>query len=349
MTARELNVYVRHTLQVLRSQGVDPSPLLLEHGIDEKALESNVDQITRSQYSRLIDGAVRHYSVPGLGLLDGVGVTLLDHGLLGYAMFASASLGKAIERHSKYQDVIGAALHTALVIEGDTAHLRVVSISRPDMVDTPEKLHFELEKLFTQWAEIGPAIGRDRHWFNSVELTYPAPEHKAMYHEVLGDQVHFGCAQNQLNFPTEMLQLPLTFANEQAARLCEQQCAALLGELRQTEGLVGEIRRLLANSRGRYPSIKEAAASFAVSERTLRRRLAEENITYKQVALDFRMELAASYLRGAEISIQEIAFVTGYADPSNFHRTFARHTGMTPNAYRQRYQRDPASPVVKGR
>jgi hypothetical protein len=139
-------------------------------------------------------------------------------------MFASASLGKAIERHSKYQDVIGAALHTALVIEGDTAHLRVVSISRPDMVNTPDKLHFELEKLFTQWAEIGPAIGPDRDWFNSVELTCPAPDHQAMYHEVLGDQVHFGCAQSQLNFPTEMLQLPLAFANEQAARLCEQQC-----------------------------------------------------------------------------------------------------------------------------
>jgi AraC-like DNA-binding protein len=55
----------------------------------------------------------------------------------------------------------------------------------------------------------------------------------------------------------------------------------MLGKLRQTEGVVGEIRRLLANSRGRYPSIKE------------------------------------------------IAFVTGYADPCNFHRTFARHTGMT--------------------
>ena len=123
----------------------------------------------------------------------------------------------------------------------------------------------------------------------------------------------------------------------------------MLEDLRQTEGVVGEIRRLLANSRGRYPSIKEAAASLAVSERTLRRRLAKENITYKQVALDFRMELTASYLRGAEISIQEIAFVTGYADPSNFHRTFARHTGMTPIAYRQHYQRDHASPVVKDR
>jgi hypothetical protein len=56
----------------------------------------------------------RCYPDRGLGLLDGRGVTLLDHGLLGYAMFASPNLGRAIERHTKYQDVIGAALQTAL-------------------------------------------------------------------------------------------------------------------------------------------------------------------------------------------------------------------------------------------
>jgi AraC-like DNA-binding protein len=346
-TAREYNAYVKHTLGVLRSQGVDPAPLLLAHGIDEGALEGEEDLLTHAQYSRLMDEIIRRHPLPGLGLLDGRGVNLLDHGLLGYAMFASASLGKAIERHSNYQDVIGAVLHTALVIEGDTAHLRVVSIARPDMVDTPDKLHFELEKLFTQWAEIGPAIGGTRHWFTSVEFTYPAPGHKAMYREVLSDPVLFGRDYNQMNFPAELLQQPLNFANEQAARVCEQQCAALLEKLKHADGVVGEVRRLLANSPGRYPSIEEAAASLALGERTLRRRLAEENITYKQAVLDFRMDLAASYLRGEEISIQEIAYVTGYADPSNFHRTFARYHGMTPKTYRQQYQGEPGPTPAK--
>jgi AraC-like DNA-binding protein len=75
-----------------------------------------------------------------------------------------------------------------------------------------------------------------------------------------------------------------------------------------------------------------------MGERTLRRRLADEDTTYKQVVLEFRMELAASYLRGNAMSIQEIAYVTGYADPSNFHRTFNKHQGLTPNAYRRLHQ-----------
>jgi AraC-like DNA-binding protein len=335
--AREFNVYVRHTLEVLRSQGVDPREILRHNDINEDLLDGETNLITHAQYSRLIDHVVRHHQVPGLGLLDGRGVNLLDHGLLGYAMFASASLGKAIERHSKYQDVIGAVLHTALITEGDTAHIRVVSVARPDMVNTPEKMQFELEKLFTQWGEIGPAIGSDRRWFSDVEFSYQAPGHRDMYRDVLGEKVFFDREYNQMNFPAELLQQPLSFANEQAAALCERQCAALLGELKEEAGLIGEVRRLLANSPGGYPSIEQAAASLALGERTLRRRLAEENTTYKQVVLDFRMELAASYLRGREMSIQEVAYVTGYADPSNFHRTFGRYHKLTPNAYRRQY------------
>ena len=113
--AREYNVYVKHTLEVLRKQGVDVQPLLDKHAIDEIALDGEEDLISRSQYSKLLDEVIRRHPVPGLGLLDGRGVNLLDHGLLGYAMFASADLGKAIERHSKYQDVIGAVLHLSLI------------------------------------------------------------------------------------------------------------------------------------------------------------------------------------------------------------------------------------------
>ena len=337
-SAREFNVYVRHTLDVLRAQGVDVAPLLNKYGIDERALDGPQDQVSRELYSRLLDEIIRRHPLPGLGLLDGRGVTLLDHGLLGYAMFASADLGKAIERHTRYQDVIGAVLHTALFVADGTAHLRVVSIARPDMVNTEEKLVYEVERLFAQWAEIGPAFGRDRNWFSSLELSYAAPPYRAMYRDILGDNVLFERQYNQMNFPAELLDLPFNFANEQAAALCEQQCGALLNQLRQEGGLVGEIRRLLGSAPGHYPSIEETADRLAMGERTLRRRLADEGTTYKQVVLDFRMELAASYLRGREMTIQEVAYVTGYADPSNFHRTFSRYHGMTPKDYREQKQ-----------
>ena len=331
----ETNAYVKHTLQVLRDQNVDVEPLLRSYDINEAALDDDEHRISREQYSRLLDEIIRKFPLPGLGLLDGQGVNLLDHGLLGYAMFASVNLGKAIERHTRYQEVIGAVLATRLFVEGSTARLRVVEVVRPDMVDSDDKMHYELERLFCQWAEIGTAIGRDRHWFDSVELTYSAPPYRDMYRQMLGEPVLFDREFNQMNFPAELLQQPLSFANEAAAQLCERQCAALLEEMQNAEGLVGEIRRLLGQTPGQYPPIEETASHLALGERTLRRRLAEEGTTYKQVVLDFRMELAASYLRNGSMTVQEAAYVTGYSDPSNFHRTFSKYHGQTPSQYRQ--------------
>ncbi len=332
---QEYNIYIKHTLAVLRAHDIDVESLLERYQICEVGLDDEVNRISQEQYSQLLDEVLRKHPVPGLGLLVGQGVNILDHGLLGYAMFASANLGKAIERHTKYQDVIGAVVHTALFVEGDIAHLRVVEVARPDMLNTDAKLHYEMESLFSQWAEIGPAIGCNRHWFASVDFSYPAPEYGLMYKQVLGEQVHFKREFSQMNFPAKLLEQPLNFANEKAAELCERQCAALLDELQATEGLVGEIRRLLGNTPGKYPLIEVAASHLSLGERTLRRRLADEGTSYKKVLLDFRMQLAASYLRNDAMTVQETAFVTGYSDPSNFHRTFSQYHGTTPKQYRE--------------
>ncbi|EED31708.1 transcriptional regulator OruR [gamma proteobacterium NOR5-3] len=332
--AKELNSYVRHTLRVLEDQDIDVRPLIEDFGIDLAALDTQEDQLSQSDYSRLLGEIIARHPDLGLGLRDGRGVTLLEHGLLGYAMFASQNLGKAIERHSKYQDVIGAALQTSLFVEGGLASLRVVRIVRPELVNTPAKLHYETERLLAQWAEIGPAFGESRQWYSRIDLDYPAPEYISLYEEVLGPNLHFEKAHTQIVFPRVLLELPLSFANEQAAALCEQQCAALLGQMQAVQGFTGQVRRLLANAPGHHPSIEDAAGKLAMSERSLRRRLSEEGTTYKEVVLDFRMELASSYLRGREMTIQEVAFLAGYADASNFHRTFSRYYGATPGEFR---------------
>jgi AraC family transcriptional regulator len=48
-----------------------------------------------------------------------------------------------------------------------------------------------------------------------------------------------------------------------------------------------------------------------------------------------RVEFACARLAGANAPLAEIALAAGFADQSHFCRTFKRHTGMTPAAYRQ--------------
>ena len=330
----ELNSYVRHTLLTLDAAGIESAPYYAMLNVTDSELESASNQITQYQYNELLNEIIGAYPDRGLGLLDGRGVSLLDHGLLGYAMFASENLGKAIARHTRYQDVIGAALHTKLYVEENIAKLRVTEISRPELINTPAKLRYETERLLAQWAEIGPVFGSSRHWYETITIAYKKPDYSCLYEDVLGADIRFGAEHTEITFKRSLLQTPLNFANEAAAVLCEQQCDALLKQLQNTEGYIARVRRILAANPGCNMPIGAVSKELGTSERSLRRRLSEETTHFKQVVLDFRMELAASYLKGKEMTIQEVAYTTGYSDPSNFHRAFSLYYGLTPATFR---------------
>ncbi len=330
----ESTVYVKHTIDVLKQQGVAVSALLSRCDIDEAALNDGQSHISQQQYAQFFNEVITHVAIPGLGLLEGLDVNRVDHGILGYAMYASATVGKAFERHSKYQDIIGAVLKTKLIIEGDTAHLRVVEMARPEMTDTKEKLRYQTEQLFSIWNQHGPAFGESKHWFSRVDLSYPAPEYVEMYDQHFKCPVHFDQPFQQVSFAAAVLDQKLLVANEEAAVICDRQCSALLQELKETQGVVGEIRQLLAQNPGNYLCITAAAARLAMSERTLRRHLAKEGVTYKQVILDFRMEIAASCVRNKAVPLNEAGYASGYTEQANFHRAFSKYFGSTPKQYR---------------
>jgi AraC-like DNA-binding protein len=72
-----------------------------------------------------------------------------------------------------------------------------------------------------------------------------------------------------------------------------------------------------------------------MSERSLRRHLATDGTSYREVV---RLALEASagrMLRDPAHSIKETAVALGFADAAAFHRAFKRWTGMTPGEFRR--------------
>jgi AraC-like DNA-binding protein len=77
------------------------------------------------------------------------------------------------------------------------------------------------------------------------------------------------------------------------------------------------------------------ARLLGMSVRSLRRRLAEEDKTYNDVATEALVIVAKQFLGDKQRSIQETAYEMGFSDTSTFHRAFKRWTGITPSAYRE--------------
>jgi AraC-like DNA-binding protein len=71
-----------------------------------------------------------------------------------------------------------------------------------------------------------------------------------------------------------------------------------------------------------------------MSERTLQRRLATEDIKFQALLDQVRNKLAHEYLSGTQLSIHEIAALLGFSDAANFRRAFKRWNKRAPSEVR---------------
>lgn len=77
---------------------------------------------------------------------------------------------------------------------------------------------------------------------------------------------------------------------------------------------------------------EDIASSLGVSTATLRRRLAEENTSFRDMLLRAKMSHGQALLAGGQ-SIAHVSDVLGYSDIRAFNRAFKKWFGATPAAY----------------
>ena len=85
----------------------------------------------------------------------------------------------------------------------------------------------------------------------------------------------------------------------------------------------------------------DLALQLGYSERSLRRRLEAEGVTYREISDLVRESQARELLSSSSIPIQRIAHDLGFEKASNFSRSFKRWTGQSPREFRQRGARSP--------
>ncbi len=83
------------------------------------------------------------------------------------------------------------------------------------------------------------------------------------------------------------------------------------------------------------PSVRTIGREMGLSVRTLSRRLVGEGTSFRDTQDQVRHHLAVALLGDANVSIAEVAFFLGYAEPAPFHRSFKRWTGTTPQPHRR--------------
>ncbi|MEQ9195467.1 MAG: AraC family transcriptional regulator [Parvibaculum sp.] len=313
--------YVEIVAAILKELGQDPERFPLPR----------TGPVSEDEFCRMSENLVRFTGDPAIALRLGASMHLGTHGLLGHAILSSRSLRQAASLMIQYSPLQGAQGHIQLAFTGNHA---VLTFEPPFEVDGAP--HFLVELFFAGVLAalrqlIGPLPDECR-----LELAYAPTMPEEVYRRYLGVRVSFGHEVNRFVGPNERIDQPLSAAGIPVAEMYRRQCENLLRDMNATGGVAGEVRRMILGARGKFPGIEEAARRLNVSERTLRRRLSSEGVSYRGIVDDVRSYLAREYLRETPLCVADVASLLGFDDVANFRRAFRKWNGCAPQDFRSR-------------
>src|SRR6187549_102981 len=172
----------------------------------------------------------------------------------------------------------------------------------------------------------------------AVEAWFQCPRPEGLDRAlVLGCPVRFGAPETRFVLRRKLLEQPLPRSHAGLFEYLERHASTVLARLPADGRISIRVRRLITEAlRSGEPSSKEIGKKLSLSERTLQRRLREENTSFAELLDGARRELAELYVAEPGVAAYEVAFLLGYSEPSAFHRAFRRWTGVTPQEFRRR-------------
>jgi AraC-like DNA-binding protein len=317
--------------RLLELHGMDAADIAREAGVDLTVVAGSRERIEVDKIDALIRFATPRITDPAFGLHAARCWHPGNLGVLGHAWLSSSTLRTGADRLARYFRVVGerGRFETEEVTQGlklrfwagrgDPATDAVAAVA----VDVGMSLLMDMCRL-TAGASLRPkAVSLRRR-------SVSAPS----YERFFGCRVAFGAKENTIVLSIADADRQLDSSNRQLASVFDTMLAGQLARLDRTDVVAGCKAAILEHLVGGELSEEAAAVQLHMSPRTLQRKLAEAGTSYKALMDGTRRELALRYIDDPDLSITDITFSLGFADPSSMTRAFRRWTGTSPSEYR---------------
>lgn len=306
---------------------MEPSAILRGLGFGPADLESFEFRVSYAQTSRMIRRLMQLLPLPHLGLTLGDAASLASWGLCLIGMMAARDSLEMLEFAIDYLP----STDRFLVLRRDGSDGEFAVVAEPRFAE-PDVAAFLIENTFASLTRIGRFVVDPSFGPGAVSFSTPAPPDGAPHDGLFGCPVHFDQHVNRLSFARRAR--PIASADPLVARLCRQVLAIQSRSGREASELEAAIVRAIRSDLRKPPSVRAIAASINLSERTLRRRLLESDLSYATLLDNERMRRAVALLADPHRSLARVAEESGFTDTRSLRRAIKRWTGRSPTQIR---------------
>ncbi|PYE86579.1 AraC family transcriptional regulator [Phyllobacterium leguminum] len=320
---------IRSLIATLGEIGLDASRLTAGLGMEKEDLADPACQVSFRQGREAILRGLKMAKGRALGLETGMREKITSVGLVGYAMLTAGTVGDAVKLGLDLQKDTGSMLEFDTRIGAEE-----IAVTAASRFHDSEIHVFLVEEAFASFMGIATSLACDGFKPLRIDLAYPAPAHAEAYQRVFGCPVRFGQMESVFVFDPAWYKRPLATADPFTHRQLIEFLAYNRARRREAAEIIESVERVLRQKLDSRNHISKVARALGMSERTLRRRLAESGVSFQSILDGLRKNRALELLSNQNMPVDQIAFAVGFSDPHNFRRAFRRWTGATPGALR---------------
>ena len=319
--------FVNAALAYALESGVDPQRLLRHHRIPPRLLREEQARISVQQFADLLTGAMQAMNDESLGYARRR-MPLGTWDMMCHAVITCSTLGQALHRYCRFFQLFDGGLPVRLETDGTEARL-VLDGSAAERGAYFAELSLLNTHRFACW------LVQEELPLQEVRFSHPRSAQSGDYRLMfVGNPVSFEQPEAGLHIAASLLERPVVQTPEALKRYLRHPMRSMLTTSYENSW-TARVREQLRRNLMHLPELTDVAASLELHPQTLRRRLAGEGTTFKQIKSDIRRDTALHFLGKRTLSVEEVAHRSGFSEASAFIRAFKSWTGLTPYSYRK--------------
>jgi AraC-like DNA-binding protein len=323
--------YGRAMLYAATAAGHDLGEICALAGIDPRAIEPDVPALTADVFTRLnrtIKQALND---------DFCGFTRTPCKAGSFVMTCESmvrheTLGDALSRAFHVYSFITRDLTFGLDVEGDLATVSLI-LAEPEL----DRFRYLNEWWLMLWPHISSWLVGEEIPVLAVDFPYAPSGPVEEYAEAFWGPCRFDRPGTRVQFPARFLSRRIVRgAGDMGKDFTVRQVdlVAMPGVHRSWRTLIKtKLKECLARTE-RMLSIEELASEFHMSSKTLRRRLDDEGISFRQLKEEIRRDMVLKWLSEPDIPIGEVSLRAGFAERNGLVRAVRSWVGYSPKEYR---------------
>lgn len=338
MSDRVPTKFVRTLLNMAGDKGYDFSAILNHAGLDFDPLDEDSEgyrpEISAMQYTRTYQQVLSLLQDETFGANGSDLVAPGAFRMMCYCIISCENLGQAIKRASEFYRTFfdeRSQLYSNFSEQYTRVGYRTQSMSGNVQVAAADAYGLSMWHRFFGWL-----CGRPLE-LTRVDFAGDPPQRLEKYEALFGCPLYFNQTNDLLYFDSAFLAWPVVHTEHSLREFLRTAPYQLLIMENSVDGenLTAQVKAMIGyDFSDGFPSFEAISAALNMSAPTLRRRLKREGTTFQQLKDDSRCDVAKLYLDRLELSINEVAVQMGFTDPSAFHRSFKKWTGLTPGQFR---------------